>query len=127
MEGFFRAKPLDLIAMLWSQLGELLENLGFIVAVGGREASMLAMLDVGFAQELKPQFAAAHGGLKPMSRRLANGPEHAEVADGSAEGTGVTIKDGDAFALASSDRSVGKADDAGADDDQVKFIVQFHS
>jgi hypothetical protein len=70
--------------------------------------------------------AAAEGGFSHFPRRLADGPDHAEIADRSALGALATLNYHHTKASASKVVGVGEANDSGSDDGDIKFFGILH-
>jgi hypothetical protein len=78
-------------------------------------------------ENLVPQVSTSASELEPIAERLADGPDHAEVADRRSLSARMPFADGDPMAVTRGVIGVGEAEDAGADDGDVADVLQARS
>ena len=92
------AEPGAIVALSGTDFGKLLEEGGLIFAVGEVERAGVAVGKAGFTKNLQPDLAAAKRELEHFAGGLADGPDHAEVADGCSRGMSAFFKNDYGFA-----------------------------
>ena len=71
----------DLVPEVGGESGEFLVDGVFVVGVGQVQRAGFGDPEAGFRGEVAPDFAGAQGALVHLAGGLADGPDHAEVAD----------------------------------------------
>jgi len=79
--------------------------------------------ELGGGEKFAPEFAAAQGELEKFAGGLADGPDHAEVADGGSRGSRAALEDDDALPRFGGGPGVGEAENACADDSDVCCVL----
>ena len=75
--------------------------------------------EFGGGEEFQPELSGAQGEGEHSTGGLADGPDHAEVADRGGGGVWGFFEDGDGLTGSGGEGGVGQAEDAGADDGDV--------
>ena len=115
-------EQLDVVAQTGSEIGKFAQDGEFVVGIGQMQRAGVGVPDIGPGGEVEPEVAGAQGTLVDFARRLADGPDHAEVADGGALRLRGALEEDDAVAAFGGGQGVGQADDAGANDGDVCFV-----
>jgi hypothetical protein len=94
LKYFLVVHPFTRVTGGWSDFGELAQNLGLIVTIGEVKGAGVERGQSRLREDFEPDFAAAHGDRVHLARGLADGPDHAEVADRRAGGRRAPLKQG---------------------------------
>ena len=114
------------IAGLGSLVNKFREYGEFVFVIGEVERAGFTVPNAGGVEDFLPNLAAAEGRFAKFTGRLADGPDHAEVANRCPLGALSTLNDDDPQARASEVVGVGEADDSGSDDGDIKFFGILH-
>ena len=107
--------------------GEFAEHGPFVGAVGEMERAGGIEVEARGGGDLAPKLAAAEGAVVAGAGGLADGPDEAEVADGSADGGRGALEEHDAETASRGGERVGETDDAGTDDGDVGMERSTHA
>ncbi len=122
VEGRFAVEQADLVSQGRGALGEFFEDGPLVGAIG--EVNRAALIDprAGLAGEFEPQGAAGQGRLVTEAGRLADRPDHAEIADRSPFGLWRTVADDDRQTTLGRRPGMGQTDDSSPNDNDVSTL-----
>ncbi len=122
VEGRFAIEQAHFVTQGGGALGEFFEDGPFVGAIG--EVNRAALVDprAGLAGEFEPQAAAGERRRVTEAGRLADRPDHAEIADRRPFGLGRTVADDNRQTALGRGPGVGKTDDSGPDNNDISTL-----
>lgn len=94
------------------EIVEFADDLGFLLVEGVLEASAGVVEEASLLGDFEPDRSAEEGGVAAVTGGLADGPDHAEVADRSADWSGGELDHGDRESAFGGGVGVGEAHDS---------------